>query len=145
VEIRWKRFSATPNKMLLLIYLTTLTAATTSSKISENLNFRVEKAEFNILLSADTAIIDRTISHATKLQEAVHLKFPKLVKPARHIFKSLTRARDIRRKFILVSGERNFNKRNIVTDFTGAILGGSLGLATEKHVTQIDTTLSQLR
>ena len=131
--------------MLLLIYLTTLTAATTSSKISENLNFRVEKAEFNILLSADTSIIDRTISHATKLQEAVHLKFPKLVKPARHIFKSLTRATDIRKKFILVSGERNFNKRNIVTDFTGAILGGSFGLATEKHVTQIDTTLSQLR
>jgi hypothetical protein len=145
VEIRWKRFSATPNKMLLLFYLTTLTTATTSSKISENLNFRVEKAEFNILLSADTSIIDRTISHATKLQEAVHLKFPKLVKPARHIFKSLTRATDIRKKFILVSGERNFNKRNIVTDFTGAILGGSLGLATEKHVTQIDTTLLQLR
>ena len=131
--------------MLLTISLTTLIAVTVSLRISDNLNFRVEKSEFNILLSADTNIIDRSISHAIEQQEAVHTKFPKLVKPARHIFKSLTRARNIRRKFLLVSGERNLNKRNIVTEFTGAIFGGALGLATEKHAEQIDTALLQLR
>ena len=131
--------------MRLTIFLTILTAATVSLKISDNLNFRTEKSEFNIVLSADTSIIDRSISHAIELQDAINTKFPKLVKPAKHIFKSLTRARNIRKKFTLISGERNVNKRNIVTEFTGAIFGGALGLATEKHAEQIDTALIQLR
>ena len=131
--------------MRLTIFLTILTAATVSLKISDNLNFRTEKSEFNIVLSADTSIIDRSISHAIELQDAINTKFPKLVKPAKHIFKSLTRARNIRKKFTLISGERTVNKRNIVTEFTGAIFGGALGLATEKHAEQIDTALIQLR
>ena len=131
--------------MRLTIFLTSLTAATVSLKISDNLNFRIEKSEFNIVLSADTSIIDRSISHAIELQDALNAKFPKLVKPAKHIFKSLTMARNIRKKFTLVSGERSVSKRNIITEVAGTIFGGALGLATEKHAEQIDISLTQLR
>ena len=113
---------------------------------SSQLSFKTENNESSILISSSTHPIDHAINHIIKLQSVIDKT--KSIKAQRRITRSYEKAKNIRSKFIQMSGNSRHETRSIfdgLTDTSGLILGKIFGLASSKQTRQLSSSIKNIR
>ena len=114
--------------------------------ITSQLTFRIEENEFTILISSSSLPIDTAITHIYQLQKVID--GTKSTKASKRIFKSLTKANNIKAKFEQMAGNPRHSSRSIldtITDTSGMILGRIFGLASAKQTKQLTSAVKDIR
>ena len=114
--------------------------------ITSQLTFRIEENEFTILISSTSLPIDTAMTHIHQLQKVID--GIKSTKASKKIFKSFTKANNIKEKFELMVGSPRHSSRGIldsITDTSGMIIGRIFGLASAKQTKQLTSAVNKIR
>ena len=77
------------------------------SILSHQLSFRLEESEFSIVISATTEPIDNALAQAFNLQTITDKS--KSIKAMHKISKTIAKARNVRTKFLMMTGDSQPN------------------------------------